>query len=101
MLVISSQQSNNAISWDRTSVIFRVGVSYPMEGSRLMADQRSGKLHYPPHIGARSRIHWPSRLVGSRFSAHVVVVLSLSMRSPNGRLLLTRLTRAVKVWSEV
>ncbi|KAF8835950.1 WD40 repeat-like protein [Paxillus ammoniavirescens] len=53
-------------SWDRTSVIFRVGES--LTTHRIL-------VHVRGFIG---QVAW----------------------SPNGRLLLTRLTRAVKVWSE-
>ena len=91
----------NIISWDRTSVIFRVGVSYLMQCSLLMPIKRSGILYYAPHTGARPRIHWSGRLVCCRFSVHVTIRLIFSTRSPNGKILLTRLTRAVKVWSEV
>ncbi|KAF8552230.1 WD40 repeat-like protein [Imleria badia] len=53
-------------SWDRTSVIFRVGESFTTH--RIL-------VHVRGFIG---QVAW----------------------SPNGRILLTRLTRAVKVWSE-
>ncbi|KIJ06708.1 hypothetical protein PAXINDRAFT_177738 [Paxillus involutus ATCC 200175] len=53
-------------SWDRTSVIFRVGESFTTHRTLV---------HVRGFIG---QVAW----------------------SPNGRILLTRLTRAVKVWSE-
>lgn len=101
VVLISPQQSNNAISWDRTSVIFRVGVSYLMEDSCHMSDPALRIASLPTAYSCTFEDSLVKSLGMVPLFAHTLVGLSFSMRSPSGKILLTRLTRAVKVWSEV
>ncbi len=92
-----------SFSWDRTSVIFKVGVSIAFFSSTDAVRGRSSQETFTSH---RILAH-PQGFVGqvawyaishhvAMGSAHVDVA-----RSPSGHLLLTKLNRGVKVWTEV
>ena len=74
-------------SWDRTSVIFKVGVSIPT----CSAGELSSK-HEPIPIQEQFTSH--------RILAHPQGFVGQVAWSPSGNLLLTKLGRGVKVWTE-
>jgi hypothetical protein len=58
-------------SWDRTSVIFRVGVRRRRNETTLSPHFFTdcfypGSLHFPPRSCASPRLCWPSRMVPKR-----------------------------------
>lgn len=89
-------------SWDRTSVIFRVQVNVTIEVSVVLLTSFVECYSLTsPHIGSCKGICWTGCLV-SEWLLVFSLYLSLGpIRSPTGHLLLTKLNRGVKVWTQV
>lgn len=89
-------------SWDRTSVIFKVGVSNHANG---LHTQEYGSPLQETFTSHRILAH-PQGFVGQvAWSVDRRYLFCVSLkdlrRSPSGSLLLTKLGRGVKVWTEV
>jgi hypothetical protein len=88
-------------SWDRTSIIFRVGVR---STAWLLTEARRLTFPQDPCVPHRVLAH-ASGFVGQvDWCAMAALCLSFAdilTRSPAGALLLTKLNRAIKIWTEV
>ena len=95
------------ISWDRTAMIFRVGVSrtlsifFPMEfwfaDCVLLSYRRHSRIIARSCMSGASLVKSLGKFPPGSGRDSLIALL----RSPNGRLLLTRFTRGLKLWSEV
>lgn len=92
-------------SWDKTSVIFRVGVSVlkGLENSAAIWIPRViVTIHTSPHACSCPRFCWPSCMVWVQSRDHWEPhdhSLITCYRSPTGEFLLTKMARGVKVWT--
>ena len=76
-------------------------MSIPVAGVRLNP-YLIGSLYPAPDACPPLRIHQSSRMVGPPiFVSSILLVTSCGCRSPSGKLVLTKLTRSIKVWTEV
>ena len=86
-------------SWDRTSVIFHVGVCHVYLLALQKLSDFTGTIHFPSYAVTPHWICWSSRMVWVP-QQKAGTMIKPSFRSPSGNLIMTKLPRTVKIWTQ-